>query len=94
MGRLELISTPAFHHWHPTLNGPINRNYASTFPWLDRLFGTHYSPRDEWPAAYGIEAKLPDSLAGQLVYALRTEDQALGPPQAAGARGESALTRG
>ncbi len=77
-GPLEwLISTPAFHHWHHTLNGPINRNYASTLPWLDRIFGTHFLPRNEWPAAYGIEAKLPDSLVGQLAYPLREEE----PPE-------------
>ena len=39
-GPLEwLITTPAFHHWHHTLNGPINRNYASTLPWIDRILG-------------------------------------------------------
>ncbi|MGO9114086.1 MAG: sterol desaturase family protein [Thermoguttaceae bacterium] len=68
LGPLEwLISTPAFHHWHHTLNGPINRNYASTLPWLDRIFGTYYLPK-EFPEAYGIEAKLPESLVGQLAY--------------------------
>ena len=41
-GPLEwLISTPAFHHWHHTRTGPINRNYSSTLPWLDWIFGTH-----------------------------------------------------
>ena len=40
----------------PHLDGPINRNYASTLPWLDRIFGTHYLPK-EWPSAYGIEAE-------------------------------------
>jgi sterol desaturase/sphingolipid hydroxylase (fatty acid hydroxylase superfamily) len=73
-GPLEwLISTPIFHHWHHTLNGPINRNYASTLPWIDRIFGTYYLPRKEWPTAYGIEAKLPDSLAEQLTYPLRRQ---------------------
>src|SRR5262249_51602624 len=40
-GPLEwLISTPMFHHWHHTRSGPINRNYASTLPWLDWIFGS------------------------------------------------------
>jgi sterol desaturase/sphingolipid hydroxylase (fatty acid hydroxylase superfamily) len=79
-GPLEwLISTPAFHHWHHTKT-PINRNYASTLPWLDRIFGTHYLPHREWPASYGIKAKLPDSLAGQLVYPLLADD----PPAPSG----------
>jgi sterol desaturase/sphingolipid hydroxylase (fatty acid hydroxylase superfamily) len=69
LGPLEwLLSTPAFHHWHHTLAEPRDRNYASMLPWMDRLFGTHYLPRRHWPSAYGIEAKLPDSLAGQLMY--------------------------
>jgi len=66
-GPLEwLISTPGFHHWHHT-TGPVNKNYASTLPWLDRIFGTHHLPK-EWPTTYGIKAKLPDSLLGQLAY--------------------------
>jgi sterol desaturase/sphingolipid hydroxylase (fatty acid hydroxylase superfamily) len=73
-GPLEwLVSTPAFHHWHHTRTGPINRNYSSTFPWLDRIFGTHYLPR-EFPESYGIDEKLPDSLLGQLVYPLVAEE--------------------
>jgi sterol desaturase/sphingolipid hydroxylase (fatty acid hydroxylase superfamily) len=70
-GPLEwIISTPAFHHWHHTLSGPINRNYSSTLPWLDRIFGTHYLPKD-WPKAYGTQEKLPDSLTDQLFYPLQ-----------------------
>lgn len=70
-GPLEwLISTPGFHHWHHTLDGPINHNYASTLPWLDWVFGTLHLPRHDWPASYGIVAKLPETLAGQLVYPL------------------------
>lgn len=69
-GPLEwLISTPAFHHWHHTKT-PINRNYASTLPWLDRIFGTYYLPQGEFPAMYGIQAKMPDSLVDQLFYPL------------------------
>jgi hypothetical protein len=79
-GPLEwLISTPAFHHWHHTLNGPINRNYASTFPWLDWIFGTHYLPR-AWPEAYGIQAEMPESLVDQLAYPLFTSASVSGQP--------------
>jgi sterol desaturase/sphingolipid hydroxylase (fatty acid hydroxylase superfamily) len=81
-GPLEwLISTPAFHHWHHTRTGPINRNYASLLPWLDRIFGTHHLPK-EWPADYGIKAKLPDSLFGQLVYPLQPWLPAVSVPEA------------
>ena len=44
-GPLEwLVSTPMFHHWHHTRSGPINRNYASTLPWFDWIFGSLYLP--------------------------------------------------
>ena len=68
LGPIEwVLSSPAFHHWHHTKSGPINRNYASTLPWLDRIFGTHYLP-GEWPADYGIKAMMPESLIDQLFY--------------------------
>lgn len=80
LGPLEwLISTPAFHHWHHTLAEPRDRNYASMLPWMDRLFGTHHLPHNQWPSAYGIEAKLPSSLGGQLAYPLRAPPQVSSP---------------
>ena len=69
-GPLEwLISTPAFHHWHHTMT-PINRNYSSTLPWLDRIFGTYYLPQREFPKSYGIKGTMPESLLDQLSYPL------------------------
>jgi sterol desaturase/sphingolipid hydroxylase (fatty acid hydroxylase superfamily) len=76
-GPLEwLVATPAFHHWHHTLGGQRDRNYAPTLPWIDRIFGTYHLPRNEWPSAYGIETNLPDSLGRQLMYPLRPAPQA------------------
>ncbi|KAB8063058.1 sterol desaturase family protein [Janthinobacterium violaceinigrum] len=70
-GPLEwLVATPAFHHWHHSKFEHINRNYASTLPVLDRLFGTHHLPRT-WPDACGIEAPMPKTLAGQLAAPFR-----------------------
>jgi sterol desaturase/sphingolipid hydroxylase (fatty acid hydroxylase superfamily) len=51
-----IVATPRFHHWHHTLSGPINRNFASMLPALDRIFGTLHLPHQEWPQAYGVEA--------------------------------------
>ena len=54
LGPLEwLVATPAFHHWHHTSLAPLDRNFASTLPVLDRVFGTHHLPA-HWPAAYGL----------------------------------------
>lgn len=67
LGPLEwLVATPAFHHWHHSRNDHINRNYASTLPVLDRLFGSHYLPR-HWPAEYGTDTPHADTLGGQLL---------------------------
>jgi sterol desaturase/sphingolipid hydroxylase (fatty acid hydroxylase superfamily) len=81
LGPLEwLVATPAFHHWHHTLREPRDRNYASMLPWMDRLFGTYYLPR-QWPSAYGTDTKLPDSLVQQLVYPLLSQPPQAGSPE-------------
>jgi len=83
LGPLEwLFSTPRFHHWHHTLREPRDRNYASMLPWMDRLFGTHHLPPKQWPEAYGIEAKLPESLVGQLIYPFQPREEARVPEPA------------
>jgi sterol desaturase/sphingolipid hydroxylase (fatty acid hydroxylase superfamily) len=69
-GWLEwLVSTPGFHHWHHTRDGPevINKNYAAIFPWMDKVFGTFYLPGKQWPTTYGIDAPIAPGLAGQLL---------------------------
>jgi sterol desaturase/sphingolipid hydroxylase (fatty acid hydroxylase superfamily) len=72
LGPLEwLLATPGFHHWHHTRSEMRDRNYASMLPVMDRIFGTYHVPRRQWPAAYGIDASLPRSLWGQLLYPLR-----------------------
>ena len=54
---------------------PINRNYASTLPWLDWIFGTLYLPKAELPQSYGIKAKVPHSLLDQLAYPFEPQSQ-------------------
>jgi sterol desaturase/sphingolipid hydroxylase (fatty acid hydroxylase superfamily) len=69
-GPLEwLIATPAFHHWHHTDEGQphVNKNYAALLPWIDRLFGTLYLPKDKQPTRYGINEPFPSNFLGQLV---------------------------
>jgi sterol desaturase/sphingolipid hydroxylase (fatty acid hydroxylase superfamily) len=69
-GPLEwLVSTPAFHHWHHTNDGPayINKNYATMLPWVDWVFGTLYLPKDKQPERYGIDQPVSPVLFGQLV---------------------------
>jgi sterol desaturase/sphingolipid hydroxylase (fatty acid hydroxylase superfamily) len=69
-GWLEwFVSSPAFHHWHHTKDGPeyINKNYAAILPWVDKCFGTFYLPKKQWPAKYGIDAPMAPGLARQLL---------------------------
>jgi sterol desaturase/sphingolipid hydroxylase (fatty acid hydroxylase superfamily) len=54
----ELIVTPRFHHWHHAKT-PIDKNFAIHFPWIDRIFGTHHMPGDQWPPALGIHGEQP-----------------------------------
>ena len=87
-GPLEwLISTPAFHHWHHTNDGPevINKNYAPMLPWMDKVFGTMYLPKGKHPQRYGIDEPIAPTLVGQLIEpfvvrrkVLQEEDQRAG----------------
>jgi sterol desaturase/sphingolipid hydroxylase (fatty acid hydroxylase superfamily) len=66
----EVLSSPFFHHWHHTLEDHKDHNYASMLPVMDRVFGTHYSPR-AWPSAYGIGGEaVPETVVGQLLAPL------------------------
>ena len=82
-----LLATPGFHHWHHTMGLQRNCNYASIFPWLDRIFGSHYLPKF-WPAQYGIPEPMAATLAGQLVQPLR-EPRRAAPSEGASAAGNS-----
>jgi len=55
-----VLSSPRFHHWHHVTGGagPIDRNFASMLPVVDRLFGTLHLPAgNAWPTEYGVEER-------------------------------------
>ena len=62
----EIISSPAFHHWHHTYEDHKDHNYAAMLPIMDRLFGTFYLPA-AWPTEYGTSTPMPDGLVGQFL---------------------------
>lgn len=72
LGWIEnFLVTPRFHHWHHAV-APIDRNFAVHFPWLDRLFGTHHMPGDEWPTELGLHGHpVPEEFLLQLLYPFR-----------------------
>ena len=50
----QVIASPRFHHWHHSRLEPLNRNFASMLPLMDRLFGTLHLPQTDWPRDYGV----------------------------------------
>jgi sterol desaturase/sphingolipid hydroxylase (fatty acid hydroxylase superfamily) len=74
-----LISTPAFHHWHHTNDEHVNKNYASMLPLMDKLFGTWYMPKKQWPSKYGIDGSMAPGLAAQLMQPLLPQDEKADP---------------
>jgi lathosterol oxidase len=68
----ELLGTPRFHHWHHSPQPEaLDKNFAIHLPWIDRLFGTLYLPKDEWPASYGVDGNpVPEGYFRQLGYPL------------------------
>ena len=95
LGPVEwLVATPKFHHWHHTYGGKVRDcNYASMLPWVDRIFATHYLPRD-WPGRYGIDEPMAETLAGQLAQPFQTHPVMLpAKPDAATANWDGGLPR-
>src|ERR1019366_8641644 len=61
-GWLEwLISTPGFHHWHHTNDGPqvVDKNYSAMLPWVDKCFGYAHRPRPDRPASRSPDIRRP-----------------------------------
>ena len=66
----NVFVTPRYHHFHHADEPEaIDTNFALHLPLLDRIFGTHYLPRDRWPRRYGLTStRIPKSYLGQLVH--------------------------
>jgi lathosterol oxidase len=61
--------TARYHHWHHAAHPEaLNVNFAIHFPFIDRLFGTQYLPKDAWPERYGLMyCELPSGFFAQLI---------------------------
>src|ERR1035438_10411944 len=77
-----LIATPAFHHWHHTNDEHVDKNYASMLPIMDKLFGTWYMPKKQWPPEYGIKTPVAPGLAAQLLQPFLPRDEKAHVPTA------------
>jgi lathosterol oxidase len=58
-----LFATPRFHHWHHTADlNFADKNFAVHLPFIDRIFGTYYFPKNQWPERYGVDdTEVPSS---------------------------------
>ena len=67
-----VLAGPVFHRWHHTAaEQGGEKNFASTFPVLDLVFGTFYMPKT-LPDAYGVADKgVPSGFAAQMLYPFR-----------------------
>jgi sterol desaturase/sphingolipid hydroxylase (fatty acid hydroxylase superfamily) len=64
---------PRYHHWHHTSEKEaIDKNFAIHFPWIDKIFGTHFLPAgNKWPDTYGLDNEtIPDRFWAQFFYPL------------------------
>ncbi len=68
-----VFNTPQFHHWHHSSErAAVDRNYAAHLPVIDRIFGTYYMPKDQWPQTYGvIGTPLPKGIVRQFFHPFR-----------------------
>lgn len=68
-----VLAGPVFHRWHHTMaDQGGEKNFASTFPILDVLFGTFYMPPEKLPADYGIaDRTFPAGFGAQMLYPFR-----------------------
>ncbi|HTU89644.1 MAG TPA: sterol desaturase family protein [Gemmataceae bacterium] len=70
-----LFASPVFHRWHHTTEKEgLNKNFASTFPIHDLLFGTFYMPPGKLPERFGVgENDFPEDFLGQLLHPFRKQ---------------------
>jgi WD40 repeat protein/sterol desaturase/sphingolipid hydroxylase (fatty acid hydroxylase superfamily) len=80
-----LFASPVFHRWHHTSEKEgLDKNFASTFPFLDLMFGTFYMPPGKVPEHFGTgEPDFPEDFLGQFLHPFRKTGEA---GQAAGGR--------
>jgi WD40 repeat protein/sterol desaturase/sphingolipid hydroxylase (fatty acid hydroxylase superfamily) len=64
-----IFASPVYHRWHHTTQEQgLDKNFASTFPFLDLIFGTYYMPAGQLPEQFGNgDPDYPEDFWGQLI---------------------------
>jgi len=67
--------TVRYHHWHHAADAnAVDVNFAIHLPFIDRVFGTQYLPKDAWPQRYGlVGGAVPRGFFRQLVAPFRRD---------------------
>jgi sterol desaturase/sphingolipid hydroxylase (fatty acid hydroxylase superfamily) len=86
----HLVVTPEFHRWHHS-NEPdkLNRNYGSSLPIYDYIFGTAIKPTGQPSKSYGLhDESIPPNYIELLKYPFRRKPPTCKPaePGAEGSR--------
>jgi sterol desaturase/sphingolipid hydroxylase (fatty acid hydroxylase superfamily) len=65
-----IFATPQYHHWHHCIESEhYGNNFATIFPFIDKMFGTYYLPEKAWPAGTGVtEAQYPKGYLNQAIH--------------------------
>jgi hypothetical protein len=65
-----VLVTPDFHHWHHSSDDEaIDKNYATQFAFLVRLFGTAVKSDRLFPQNYGVVGNyMPESFVRQQLF--------------------------
>lgn len=67
-----VFNTPELHRWHHSYSpDEANRNYGNTTILYDLLLGTYFNPARPAPRKLGIFARMPQTIAGQLLSPFR-----------------------
>lgn len=66
----HVLVTPDFHHWHHSSDDEaIDKNYATQFAFLDRLFGTAVQSEHQFPQNYGVVGNyMPEGFVRQQLF--------------------------
>jgi sterol desaturase/sphingolipid hydroxylase (fatty acid hydroxylase superfamily) len=77
-----VFASPVFHRWHHSAEADgIDKNFASTFPFLDVVFGTFFMPPAKLPEHFGNgEHDFPEDFWGQFIHPFRKKNPAVSVP--------------
>jgi sterol desaturase/sphingolipid hydroxylase (fatty acid hydroxylase superfamily) len=75
-----VFASPVFHRWHHTTETEaLDKNFASTFPFLDLMFGTFHMPPGQLPQRFGTtDSAVPEGFWGQFLFPFRSGEETEG----------------